>query len=332
MANVLFKFGTKAQYDALALRDPNTLYWLTDVQELRKGDFLYGKGIAATSAADGLLSKEDKAILDSLAGVHAVDASVVIGSDANGKTIGVQLSETAGNILELKNDGLFVPTPAEVLVPEYTVEKQLVAETGYSSSYKLKKTIAGSSEYVGDVINIPKDLVVESGDVKTVTTPDVPYQGAQVGDKYIDLVIANADNSHIYIPVNDLVDTYTAGDGIVITNNQISVTNRTKREVTGSSGKALMFNESDGGGAKFEHVDGTMSFVGVNDGGKDGLTGQLYSFKKDASTGKNVGTRLNMTTDGFYYCPNSSGISYTAADEIATKGDIANAALAWEEM
>ena len=92
MANVLFKFGTKAQYDALALRDPNTLYWLTDVQELRKGDFLYGKGIAATSAADGLLSKEDKAILDSLAGVHAVDASVVIGSDANGKTIGVQLS------------------------------------------------------------------------------------------------------------------------------------------------------------------------------------------------------------------------------------------------
>ena len=332
MANVIFKFGTKAQYDALALRDPNTLYWLTDVQELRKGDFLYGKGIAATTAAAGLLSAEDKATLDSLAGLHAVDSAISIGSDANGKTIGLQVSSVAGNVLEIKNDGLFVPTPAEVLVPEYTVEKQLVAEEGYSSSYKLKKTVSGSSEYVGDVINIPKDLVVESGDVKTVVTPDVPYEGAVPGDKYIDLVIANAAQNHIYIPVNDLVDTYTAGDGIVISNNQISVTNRTKREVTGTSGKALMFNESDGGGAKFEHIDGTMSFVGVNDGGKDGLTGQLYSVKKDASTGKNVGTRLNMTTNGFYYCPNSNGIAYTAADEIATKGDIAAAAMQWEEM
>lgn len=100
----------------------------------------------------------------------------------------------------------------------YTVTKQQVAEAGYSSTYQLFE----NGVAVGDKINIPKDLVVESGTVETVETADVPYSGAQVGDKYIDLVIANADNQHIYIPVNDLVDTYTEGNGITISNNVIS--------------------------------------------------------------------------------------------------------------
>lgn len=35
MANVIFKQGTRAQYDAIATKDVNTLYWLTDTQERR---------------------------------------------------------------------------------------------------------------------------------------------------------------------------------------------------------------------------------------------------------------------------------------------------------
>lgn len=329
MANVLFKFGTKAQYDALATKDAATLYWLTDVQELRKGEFLYGKGIAATAAADGLLSKEDKALLDQLVGIHAVDNAVVVSSDANGKTIGLAISADANNVLEIKNDGLFVPTPAEVVVPAYEIERQGEPDTGYSATYKLKKTIGGSSTYEGAAINIPLDMVVSAAELKTVTVENEPYVGAHVGDKYIDLTIANAQQDHIYIPVNDLVDTYTAGDGIVISNNQISVTNRTVRELTGTNGKALVFNENDGGGAKFEHNDGTWSFVGVNDGGENGLTGQLYTVKQ--VDGKYVGARLNMRLDGFYYTSGRDSMAVTADDEIATKGDI-NAALTWQEI
>lgn len=332
--NVIFKHGTRAQYDALVSRDPNTLYWLTDTLELRKGDFLYGIGSNATQAAAGLLSAEDKAALDALvasgvSGLHAVDASVVIDSDANGKTIGVQVSEDAGNAIELKADGLYVPEHEEIDVPEYEIEKQGEADEGFSATYKLKRTMDGESTYVGAKINIPKDLVVESGELKTVETADDPYEGAQVGDKYIDLVIANAANDHIYIPVNDLVDTYTAGDGIVINNNVISVVNKTDRELNGANGKALIFNESDGGGAKFEHSDGTWSFVGVNDGGENGITGQIYTVKKDAESGKYVGTRLNMTKSGFFYTANKNSSAFTADDEIATKGDIAAAALEW---
>lgn len=93
--------------------------------------------------------------------------------------------------------------------------------------------------------------------------------------------------------------------------------------ITNNGNRALVFNESDGGGAKFEHADGTLSFVGVNDGGENGMTGQLYSVKQ--VEGKYVGTRLNMTSDGFFYTNGANSPAYTANDEIATKGDVAAA-------
>lgn len=94
--------------------------------------------------------------------------------------------------------------------------------TGTSSS-----PVAG--EKLAD-IDVPKDMVVESGSVGTVVTPDVPYAGAVPGDKYIDLVIANATSDHIYIPANSLVDVYTAKQNAtqiqlaIDSNNVISAT------------------------------------------------------------------------------------------------------------
>lgn len=114
------------------------------------------------------------------------------------------------------NKAVNVVIPAAV---EYSLVKQAEAESGYAHTYYLTKD--GVQE--GAKINIPKDLVVESGELKTVTTADQPYEGAQVGDKYIDLVIANAASNHIYIPVKDLVDIYTAGNGIDVTNNSIAI-------------------------------------------------------------------------------------------------------------
>lgn len=102
---------------------------------------------------------------------------------------------------------------------QYTIAKDAQASTGYAATYHLTK----NGTNVGEAINIPKDMVVESGTVKTCTTPDVPVEGYVVGDKYIDLVLANADSSHIYILVSDLIDIYTEGDGINISNNVISV-------------------------------------------------------------------------------------------------------------
>ncbi len=258
-----------------------------------------------------------------IANLHAVDASVVIGQDSVGKTIGVQLSAVEANALTLKPDGLYVQSV------EFEMERMSEADEGYSATYKLKRTVGSASSYVGATINIPKDLVVESGTVETVEYIDMPYGGAREGDKYIDLVLANSDSSHIYIPVNDLVDNYTAGDGISISNKAISVSNRTVQELQSVKGIAVMSNSYDGGYMKLENTDDTHSFIGLSGGGRNGVTGRLYSVID--TTG--VGARINMTNNGFFYTNGaSSADAYSESDEIATKGDIAAAALAWDEL
>ena len=103
----------------------------------------------------------------------------------------------------------------------YTIKKQAAADEGYLATYQLHK----NGVAVGDKINIAKDLVVESGDVKTVTTPDQPVAGYKVGDKYIDLVLAHSGN-HIYILVSDLVDKYD-GKNIVLSSTYLKATTYT---------------------------------------------------------------------------------------------------------
>lgn len=121
-----------------------------------------------------------------------------------------------GQAIQIVNKQVNIEIPAS---SEYTVAKAATAESGYSATYYLTK----DGNPVGEKINIPKDMVVQSGSVKTCVAADTPLEGLVVGDKYIDLVLANAEDSHVYIKVSDLVDVYTAGEGIVISDNQVSV-------------------------------------------------------------------------------------------------------------
>lgn len=142
----------------------------------------------------------------------AADGAVTV--DADAKTIGVNVSTETDNGLEKKSDGLYVK--------DHTVDvvKKATANAGYIASYQV--TVDGT--VVGADINIPKDYLVKSADIKVVATADDPYTGAAVGDKYIDFVVntvgGDGNETHIYLSVQDLVDEYTAGDGI-----EISATN-----------------------------------------------------------------------------------------------------------
>lgn len=142
----------------------------------------------------------------------AADGAVTV--DADAKTIGVNVSAEADNGLEKKADGLYMKDHA------VSVIKKATANDGYIATYQV--TVDGT--VVGADINIPKDYLVKSADIKVVDTADTPYTGAKVGDKYIDFVVNTVEGSgnenHIYLSVQDLVDEYTAGDGI-----EISATN-----------------------------------------------------------------------------------------------------------
>ena len=259
--NVRFYFGTQAKYDALQEKNSLALYFIEDTQRLYKGSILIASGATATSMASGLMSLEDKIKLDelvaggALSGLSPVDGTIVISDKVGGgKSIGVAISTQEGNAISVVSDGLFVAKPEKVSVPEYTIEKQAVAEDGFATSYKLKKTVDGQSTYVGDAINIAKDMVLQSATLETVTEADVPYAGAVVGDPYIDMAFNDAAKSHIYIPVNGLVDTYTAGTGIEIVDDKISVKIATNSHglvaVDGSMSMLLATAEQDGAMSK----------------------------------------------------------------------------------
>lgn len=118
-----------------------------------------------------------------------------------------------------------VTSAEEVAIAEYSIVKLETATDGYLASYQLQK----DGTPVGATINIPKDYLVKSASIKTATADDP--SGFAEGTKYIDFVVNTYDTdsgsgkeSHIYLNVQDLVDVYTPGDGIDISEaNVISV-------------------------------------------------------------------------------------------------------------
>lgn len=133
------------------------------------------------------------AVVNTLA---AADASVTVAGTVTDKTVGVKLDPAADNAIKLGTDGLKVTLPDAV---EYTIVKD--ADAGdYAAIYHLTK----DGENVGASINIPKDMVVKSGEV--VTNPEGQPEGT-----YLVLTLANTTSDKIYINVSDLIEYVTSG-------------------------------------------------------------------------------------------------------------------------
>lgn len=146
-----------------------------------------------------------------------------------------------------------------------TVEKKQTAEEGFAATYIIKQ----NEKQVGSSINIPKDFLVKSGTVKTVSTINQPVNGYKVGQKYLDFVVNTASNdgqeSHIYILVEDLVDVYTGSTGdqiaVVVGNDNTisaSLTNTVNDSLEKANSALQKTNIKEG------TADGTISVSGVN--------------------------------------------------------------------
>ena len=146
-----------------------------------------------------------------------------------------------------------------------TVEKKQTAEEGFAATYIIKQ----NEKQVGSSINIPKDFLVKSGTVKTVSTINQPVNGYKVGQKYLDFVVNTVSNdgqeSHIYILVEDLVDVYTGSTGdqiaVVVGNDNTisaSLTNTVNDSLEKANSALQKTNIKEG------TADGTISVSGVN--------------------------------------------------------------------
>lgn len=166
--DVKFLRGTVANYEALSSKDNKTFYFVTDANE--------GKG--ALYLGDILLSNTPE--------VEVVKA--IIGSDdfsAVGETVSAALNKLNSEIEKNQAAG------------EIKISTNSTTE-GVAKSY----TVTQGEKTIG-VIDIPKDMVVQSGEV--VVNPD-----GQTAGTYICLTIANAAEDKLYINVAKLVDVYTA--------------------------------------------------------------------------------------------------------------------------
>ena len=160
-----------------------------------KATTLGGDGITVAytkTQVDTAISNAKGEVVNDLTAGNGI---TITGTKAN-KTIAAKIDPAEGNALTVGEAGLKVTIPAAA---EYSITK--AADSGdYAAVYHLTK---GGTE-VGAAINIPKDMVVKSGSV--VTNP-----AGQTKGTYIELVLANATNDKIYIPVDQLIEYVTSG-------------------------------------------------------------------------------------------------------------------------
>ena len=184
--DVKFLRGTSTAFKAIAAPDNKTFYYLTDTDELYLGKQL----LSNHPEVETLKKALDTYKTSNDARVKTVEDNIgTIGDFAEvGATVSAAIKKLANDIKNTQSAG------AVTVSTETTTE-------GMSKSY----TFSQNGKQI-TVIDIPKDMVVSSGEV--VKDP----KGQEPGT-YICLTLANATQDKIYINVAGLVDIYTAAEG-----------------------------------------------------------------------------------------------------------------------
>ena len=207
MANVMFLQGTAAQYTA-ATKNQNTFYYTTDDKQFYLGEVKLSNAGEIVAAVERITKNENDIqtinnTLTTIQGDENVDGSikkaVKEAKDALEAKIGnlENLNTTAkGNLVSAINEVL-VAVGAGGTAAAVTIDTTTTT-AGMAKSYTLKQ----GNNTIG-TIDIPKDMVVRSGEV--VVNPEGQTEGT-----YIVLTLANATEDKIYVNVGTLVDIYEA--------------------------------------------------------------------------------------------------------------------------
>ena len=264
MANVKFLTGSYAQYVSLTQKSDDTIYFIDG--QIFKGNVAYTDQVVVVSALPSTLvagkvyvNTTDKSVTyydgttstvvipetvgtigdatpdTDLANVKAIKDFVAaeIGKIPAAVDYTVTITdETAGTGEKTKQTIKQGKTGSEkeigtIVVPDLKMEVKAIPNDGYLKTYQFTYGTGTTFE-----VDIPKDLVVESGEVITVTD-ESPVSGLTNGT-YLKLVIVNQTNP-IYIDVKDLCDVYTGKavtDGVSIA---VSSTNEISAALVGKA-------------------------------------------------------------------------------------------------
>lgn len=269
------------------------------------------KGTLANSGiTDGYSSIETGTVVPIRNLENGILADIITGSDNHKiKTQYVSVDGAGG----LATTSYVDTKVGAVKVPAYTLTKS--TSTDYAAVYHLQKDGAN----VGEAINIPKDMVVESGKVVWGSYADgvfTPATDKKNATPYVELTLANSSANKIYIAVADLVNEHKAGTGIKITNNTdgtrtIGLTDAVNLNINQSihgfgvqstDSKALAALVNDGGSIPAFHVgDGldinatkTDALLKIN----DDTVAKINTAKSQSDTNKTNLEALTKRVDG----------------------------------
>lgn len=210
--NVKFAKGSLAGYTGLAEKQSDTIYFITDTGALYVGTDKISDtaDLEALKTLVGTIPGDVTDVTTFAAWIQKVATSVTdldgsLKSVAkSGKAADVTIDDTANNleatnvesaIAELVTKIKGVGTAGAVTVTKSTDIEGVAARYTFSQ---------GGQAIENAVIDIPKDMVVKSGAV--VTNPE-----GQTAGTYLKLVLANATNDEIWIPVDTLIEYVTSG-------------------------------------------------------------------------------------------------------------------------
>lgn len=244
------------------------------------------KGTLANSGiTDGYSSIETGAVVPISNLANGILADITTGSN-NHKLKATYISvDGAGGLATTS----YVDTKVgAVKVPAYTLTKS--TSTDYAAVYHLQK----DGVNVGEAINIPKDMVVESGKVVWGSYSDGVFTSAtdkKNATPYVELTLANSTANKIYIAVADLVNEHKAGTGIEITNNTdgtrtIGITNAVNTKINSS---IVSFGTDAAGSALVGHSNNTNSTLILS------VLGKELAISKNTSGGASIGLTKTFT-------------------------------------
>lgn len=292
-----------------------------------------GKAITITGSvaeSDGVIEKgsaTDITLADVASTGAAEDVSTAaINDGAATPTVLYQAGDVQGILEAIARDLNALESESVV-----NVVKDATAQTGYIASY----TVTQNGVQVGEKINIPKDYLVKSASVQTVTVADEPYPGAEVGDKYIDFVINTKDGSgtdeHLYLPVDDLMAAISGGTNAETTvavdsHNQITVTINTIQAtkinyVNSTSGSDV--NETVQ--AALARIDGADTVDGSIKKAKKDAINTVVGQSGDAASANTVYGAKAYTTSAIEALDGTAGIASVSGEVITIKGGLAEA-------
>lgn len=242
MALVKFMTGSSANFQALAQKDENTLYFLNDTKQIYKGENLYSKAfevypmLPATGGVTGVLYVETSTkklyTWDGTSFIEALDASVTIdtkveeaGANAvSGKAVydfvAAEIANLTGGSSNafvssiIEDNSAIGQFKVQKGTDEPTIVKVNLNGLAQTPSYDTETRKFTFPVIGGDAVevNLGKDLVVKSGSYDTATQ---------------EIILTLVDDTTIKIPVSDLVDVYTASTDetgavkITIANNEV---------------------------------------------------------------------------------------------------------------